>query len=191
VPHVVVLAGPNGAGKTTLAPFLLKDLLGVMEFVNADVLAGGLSAFTPERAALAAGRIMLARLRVLAQQGASFAFETTLASRSFAPFLTHLLERGYQVHIVFLWLPTAERALARVAERVQMGGHDVPEDTVRRRFSAGLRNFFGLYQTLATSWRMYDNSRAGQPRLVARGAGRRATRVYDSSLWSRIVRAVK
>ena len=191
MPHVVVLAGPNGAGKTTLAPFLLKDLLGVLEFVNADVLAGGLSAFTPDRAAFAAGRIMLARLRELARQRASFAFETTLASRSFAPFLTQLRQKDYHVHIVFLWLPTAERALARVAERVQMGGHDVPEDTVRRRFGAGLRNLFALYQPLATTWRMYDNSRAGRPRLVARGAGRRATRIYDPGLWRLIVKSAK
>lgn len=186
VRHVVVLAGPNGAGKTTTAPFLLKDLLGVTEFVNADVVATGLSAFQPERAAMAAGRVMLSRLRALARQDQSFAFETTLASRSFAPWLAQLKQRGYRVHVLFLWLPSADSALARVAERVRMGGHDVPEAVVRRRFAAGLRNFFTLYRPLATTWRVYDNSRAGQPRLVARGAGARTARVVDASTWDQI-----
>jgi len=183
--HVVVLAGPNGAGKTTMAPVLLKDYLGVMEFVNADVVARGLSAFQPEGAAIAAGRVMLSRLRDLAYRRESFAFETTLASRSFAPWLAQLRRNGYKIHLFFLWLPSAESALARVAERVRMGGHGVPEETVKRRFSSGLRNFFTLYRPLATSWRMYDNSQAGGPRLVARSS-RGRTKVVDTRTWTRI-----
>jgi predicted ABC-type ATPase len=161
----------------------------VSEFVNADMVARGLSAFQPERAALAAGRVMLGRLRELARHGQSFAFETTLASRSFAPWLAKLRQRGYRVHVFFLWLPTAESALARVAERVRMGGHAVPESTVRRRFHAGLQNFFTLYRPLAATWRMYDNSQAGGPRLIARGARGRTTRVVDSLTWGRISEA--
>src|SRR6516225_8899139 len=124
-PYAVVLAGPNGAGKSTAAPMILKDALGVDEFVNADVIARGLSGFEPERAAMAAGRIMLARLRELARQRSSFAFETTLASRSFAPWLKDLLATRYQFHLVFLWLPSPDLAVARVAARVREGGHDV------------------------------------------------------------------
>jgi predicted ABC-type ATPase len=181
--HVVVLAGPNGAGKTTLAPKLLRDVLRVGEFVNADVLASGLSAFDPERAAAAAGRVMLQRLHELAEQRVSFAFETTLASRSFAAWLARLREAGYRVHIVFLWLPSADVAVKRVADRFRMGGHAVPEEAVRRRFGAGLRNFFGLYQPLADTWRMYDNSRAGAPRLIANGRRSEVSRIADRVLW--------
>ncbi len=151
-PNVVVLAGPNGAGKSTSAPSILKDALGVDEFVNADVIAQGLSGFEPERVGLAAGRIMLARLRELARQRSSFAFETTLASRSFAPWIADLTRTGYQFHLVFLWLPHPDIAVARVAARVRDGGHDVPEETVRRRYEAGLTNFFRLYQPMATTW---------------------------------------
>ena len=143
-PSVVVLAGPNGAGKSTAAPALLQGTLGVTEFVNADDIARGLSAFNAERAALPAGRVMLARLHELARRRMSFAFETTLASRSFAPWLTGLKRDGYSIHMLFLWLPSADFALDRVADRVRMGGHSVPAETVRRRYRAGIRNFFNL-----------------------------------------------
>jgi predicted ABC-type ATPase len=132
-PNVVVLAGPNGAGKSTSAPSILRDALGVDEFVNADVIARGLSGFEPERAAMAAGRIMLSPLRELARQRRSFAFETTLASRSFVPWLADLIRTGYQFHLVFFWLPHPDMAVARVAARVSEGGHDVPKVTIRRR----------------------------------------------------------
>jgi predicted ABC-type ATPase len=161
-------------------------VLEVAEFVNADVVATGLSAFHPERAAIMAGRVMLGRIRDLARQRSSFAFETTLASRSFAPWLAKLRRSGYMIHVVFLWLPTADAALDRVAERVRMGGHAVPEDTVRRRFAAGLRNFFTLYRPLSATWRMYDNSRAGKPRLIARGTGNRPTRVVSAAIWPKV-----
>jgi predicted ABC-type ATPase len=168
-PHVVVIAGPNGAGKTTAAPFLLRDTLGVTEFVNADTIAQGLSAFEPEQVAVTAGRVMLARLKGLAARRANFAFETTLASRSFAPWLAGLIAGGYAFHLIFLWLPSADFAVSRVAHRVAKGGHAVPEETVRRRYDAGLRNFFSLYQPQSTTWQMYDNSSGSPPRLIAAG----------------------
>jgi predicted ABC-type ATPase len=132
-PGVIVLAGPNGSGKSTSAPSLLKGMLGVTEFVNADVIARGLSGFAPMGAALEASRIMLQRLHDLAGTRTSFAFETTLASKSLAPWLSQLIVEGYDFHLLFLWLPSPEAAIARVRERVQLGGHEVPEDTVRRR----------------------------------------------------------
>jgi predicted ABC-type ATPase len=185
-PNVVVLAGPNGAGKSTSAPSILKDTLGVDEFVNADVIARGLSGFEPERAAMAAGRIMLARLRELARQRRSFAFETTLASRSFAPWLADLIRTGYQFHLVFLWLPNADMAVARVAARVREGGHNVPEDTIRRRYDSGLRNFFQLYQPMATTWKLCDNSEAPRTRLIASGEFDLARLVADQPTWGQI-----
>jgi predicted ABC-type ATPase len=181
-PSVVILAGPNGAGKSTAAPALLHGTLAVNEFVNADVIARELSASDPESAAIAAGRVMLARLRELARQRVSFAFETTLASITFAPWLRDLRASGYDVQLVFLWLPSADFAVERVADRVRAGGHNVPEETVRRRYRAGLRNFFNLYEPLASAWRLYDTS-SPDPRLVAEGLESQPVRVYDEDIW--------
>jgi len=130
-PNVIVIAGPNGSGKSTAAPALLRDYLGITEFVNADVIAQGLSAFGSENVSIQAGRIMLNRLKELASEKADFAFETTLAARSYASWLTKLQQAGYRAHLIYLWLPSAELAIARVANRVQRGGHDIPEDVVR------------------------------------------------------------
>ena len=185
-PLVVVIAGPNGAGKSTTAPSLLRDALQVSEFVNADAIAGGLSAFRPDSVAIPAGRAMLVRIQQLADANMNFAFETTLASRPFVPWLARLKQRGYHVHVLFLWLDSANLAVNRVAGRVRRGGHDVPEQTVRRRYERGMRNFFNLYMSLADSWQMFDNSRAGRPRLIASGHGERAERVANASLWRRI-----
>jgi predicted ABC-type ATPase len=185
-PSVIVLAGPNGAGKSTLAPVLLRGTLGVTHFVNADVIARGLSAFDPDRVALQAGRIMLKRLKELADQHETFAFETTLASRSFAPWIAHLIEAGHRFHLTFIWLPDVEMALQRVRDRVRFGGHDVPAETVRRRYSAGLRNFLELYQPLADSWQVYDNSGQERPRLVALGRRTLVRRVADAKAWKTI-----
>src|SRR5438128_7558540 len=165
-PVVVVLSGPNGAGKSTAAPRLLRGSLKVEEFVNADTLAQGLSAFRPEDVALDAGRIMLRRLDELEDQRKSFGFEASLASHALAGRLARLRTHGYAVHIVFIWLPTADLAIARVAERVRAGGHDVPSETVKRRFSRGLRNFFVLYRPIADPWRLYDESSMRGPELV-------------------------
>ncbi len=187
-PKVVLLAGPNGAGKSTTAAQLLRGTLGVGEFVNADVIARGLSSFNTDEVSMAAGRVMLARLHELAAAERSFAFETTLASRSFAPWIGALKERGYAFLLVFLWLPHAEGAAARVAERVCMGGHSVSPETIRRRFDRGLTNFFGLYRPLATRWWMYDNSVASGPRLIAAGRGLKAGRVADAAIWTGLER---
>lgn len=185
-PRVVLLGGPNGAGKSTSARMLLQGALEVDEFVNADVIAQGLSGFAPERVALTAGRLMLRRLKELAQRKKSFGFESTLASRSFAPWLTNLSAIGYEIHVTFMWLPNEETAVARVAERVRLGGHHVPETTIRRRYWAGLRNFFQLYQPLADTWQMVDNSGSGQPRLIAAGVKHDVMIVKDDENWQEI-----
>ncbi len=186
-PHIVVLAGPNGAGKSTTGPALLRDTLRITEFVDADTIARGLSAFEPEGVALQAGKVMLRRIRELARQRANFAFETTMASRTFAPWLAELKEEGYRVHIIFLWLPSADFAVGRVVDRVRMGGHSVPENVVRRRYGAGLRNFFEMYRPLAETWRVYDNSRPSGPQLIAWGRGTITAGVADKRIWKRIL----
>ncbi len=182
-PSIVILAGPNGAGKSTAAPELLQDELAVSEFVNADVIARGLSAFDPDRAAMAAGRVMLARLNELARQRENFAFETTLASRSFAPWLRDLRASGYAVHLFFLWLSSPELAVERVAHRVRAGGHDVPADTIRRRYSAGIRNLFDLYQPIVTSWAVYNCS-GPRSQLIAEGLDSTPIKIYDRDVWA-------
>lgn len=186
MPNLVVLAGPNGAGKSTLAPAVLQGTLGVEEFVNGDVIARGLSGFKPEGAAIQAGRIMLQRLRELARQRMDFAFETTLASRAFAPWIAGLIEDGYDFRLVYVWLPSADLCIARVADRVQAGGHHVPDDVVRRRYSGGLRNLFELYLPLAQTWQAYDNTNITHSRLVADGHRGRTPIVYDEARWSLI-----
>lgn len=189
--QIVVLAGPNGAGKSTVAPTLLQGVLRVPEFVNADTIAQGLSAFGPDRAAMAAGRIMVGRLKELARKRVSFAFETTLASRSFAPWIADLIESGYEFHLVFLWLPDVDTALARISERVRMGGHSVPEETVRRRYRAGLVNFFRLYQPMTRTWQVLDNSGEEAPRKIAVGRGVSVDIVSDAATWERILRGFR
>ena len=187
-PHVIIIAGPNGAGKSTTAPAILQGALGVTEFVNADTIAAGLSAFNPERAAFHAGRVMLERLQQLSDDGENFAFETTLASKTFAHWLKTLKARGYAFHLFFLWLPSPEYAVARVAERVKMGGHNVPEETIHRRYHAGLINFFSMYQPLADTWRMYDNSAPGVPRLLSFGEHCTVNNIIENNLWEDLSR---
>lgn len=184
MPNIIALAGPNGAGKSTVGSPLLKEILGVSSFVNADVIAQGLSAYEPERAALTAGRIMLKRLRQLANTRQDFAFETTLAGRSYAPWIADLTDRGYVFHLVFLSLPSPEFAVKRVEDRVRRGGHSIPDETVHRRYHAGLRNFFALYRPLATTWRFYDNSRPPPPRLIASGQQSVTRQILDDTSWN-------
>lgn len=179
----MILGGPNGAGKSTAAPSLLRDTLAVTEFVNADTIARGLSAFDPDAVAITAGRFMLARLDALEGARADFAVETTLASRSLATRIERLRDAGYRVHVVFLWLPSADMAVARVRERVRSGGHGVPAPTVRRRYARGLRNFFDLYAPLGDSWRLYDNSLPTAYRLVADGRLDGGPEIRDEATW--------
>jgi len=168
---------------------LLREArLDMRQFVNADEIAAERSPADPAGAALTAGREMLSRLRELAQRRRSFAFETTLASRHFAPWLKRLVERGYSVDILFLWLPSSDVAVARVKSRVILGGHDVPEAMIRRRYQRGLRNFFELYQPLAANWRVYDSAVSRDPLLIAAGSGQTVANVTDPATWEHIRR---
>jgi len=186
-PQVVIIAGPNGAGKSTLAPTILRDTFGLLEFVNADMISAGLSAFNAEAAALDAGRVMLTRLRELAANKQSFAFESTLATRSYAPWISRLAGEGYEFHLLFLWLNAAELAVQRVAERVRNGGHSVSEDIIRRRYSRGLDNLSQLYIPLADTWVVYDNSGTGSPLLIASGEKELTSTVDRPDVWRNVV----
>lgn len=165
--RIVIIAGPNGAGKTTFAREFLPNEAGCPNFVNADLIAAGLSPFEPERAAFRAGRLMLEEIRHHLDLEESFAFETTLAGLTYARMIPLWQQAGYVVKLIFLSLPDPEMALARVAARVMQGGHNVPEAVVRRRFAAGIRNL-GRYRLLVNSWQLYDNS-TSPPELLEEG----------------------
>lgn len=155
---VVIIAGPNGAGKTTFAREFLPNEADCPIFINADLIAAGLSPFQPETVAVRAGRIMLEEIRERVRQRQSFAFETTLSGRTYANMIREWQSIGYHVKLIFLSLPSSEMAVARVAARVSQGGHNVPNDVVRRRFGLGLQNLSNLYKGLADAWILYDNS---------------------------------
>jgi predicted ABC-type ATPase len=166
-PRCIVIAGPNGSGKTTFAREFLPADAGVFNFVNADLIAGGIAPLQPQAAAVAAGRIFLAELERLAAAGDDFAFETTLSGRSHLPRLRRWRERGYRLEMIFLRLSSPAVAVRRIASRVRQGGHDVPRDHVLRRFARGWANFQADYRPLMHAWAVYDNS-GPVPRLLER-----------------------
>lgn len=164
-PRCIVIAGPNGAGKTTFAREYLPLEAGIIRFVNADLIAGGLSPLRPALAAAAAARLVLAEMDRLAEAKIDFAFESTLSGLVYRTRLELWKSSGYRVHIVFLKLNSPELALKRIADRVRQGGHDVPVADVLRRFTRGWMNFQSVYGPLADSWELYDNSES-IPRLL-------------------------
>jgi predicted ABC-type ATPase len=183
-PQVIIIAGSNGAGKTTLAPPLLRDKLGVLEYVNADPIAHGLSGFDPTGVALQAGRVMLNRLHELAEQRKTFAFETTLAAKHYASWLKKLGDDGYTFQLMFVWLRSADLAVERVRARVRARGHNVAEEIVRRRHAAGLKNFWRLYKPLGDAWSVYDNSKTPKTLPIAAGGKGPLVTVLDAAAWA-------
>ena len=157
IKRIVIIAGPNGAGKTTFAREFLPTDASLPNFVNADLIAAGLSPFAPDLAAFKAGRIMLETIAEHVRRGESFSFETTLSGLTYAQMIPVWRASGYLVKLIFLSLPNVELALERVATRVQQGGHNVPEEVIQRRFAHGIKNF-EHYKTLVDSWQLYDNS---------------------------------
>lgn len=186
-PELFVLSGPNGAGKSTTATVLIPESLGIEQFVNADLIAQGLSPFAPASSAIQAGRLMLKRIRELRQQRQSFSFETTLASRYYLRFSKESQDVGYVVHLIYIWLSSVDLALSRIAIRVRQGGHDVPADVVERRYWRGLRNFLGLYRPLADTWTLCDNS-GKDLRVVACGQAGGGETVADAETYEKIKR---
>jgi predicted ABC-type ATPase len=168
---IIIIAGPNGAGKTTFAREYLMKEAHCPDFVNVDLIAAGLSPFDPDRAAIQAGRIMLAEIQRRVRKRESFAFETTLSGHGYARMIQSWRTDGYRVRLIFLSLPDAEMAISRVATRVKQGGPNVSNTVVRRRFEAGLRNFREVYMHLVDKWEWYDSS-GNTPQLISAGTNR-------------------
>lgn len=156
---------PNGAGKTTFAREFLPHEAGCPVFINADLIAAGLSPFAPEVVAIKAGRLMLEEIAEHESRGESFAFETTLSGTGYTRSIPRWRAAGYHVTLIFLSLPTADAAMDRVAERVRQGGHSVPQHVIRRRFDAGRRNFIQIYRDLVDDWVEYDNF-GDEPKII-------------------------
>jgi len=185
MPEIVVIGGPNGAGKSTFAYNLLLSEFGITEFVNADTIALGLSANNYNSVALEAGRIMLKRIKELYSEKKNFAFETTLASKTFIPFLRNAKEVGYKIAIAYFWLESSELAINRIKERVLDGGHDIEEYIVKRRYKRSVHNFRNIYIKLAYEWMIFDNSN-DYPVLIAERFNNEET-VYINNIFKKVM----
>ena len=187
-PVIYVIGGPNGAGKTTFAREFLPAA-NVVEFLNADLLAAGLSPLQPSTMAVRSARLLLGRWRELLALRRNFAFESTLSGRTYAGMLRAARAAGYEVRLCYLWLPNVAMSLGRVRQRVRKGGHDVPEADLRRRFLPSLRNFFSLYLPLADEALLF-NAAGSPPKLIARWQGRTAL-LIEPEIYDRIQKQIE
>jgi predicted ABC-type ATPase len=185
MPTLYILAGCNGAGKTTAAQILLPEIFHCDEFVNADLIAKGISPFNPESVALLSARMMLKRMDTLVSKNCSFVIETTLATKSYVSFIKEIKEQGYNVVILFLWLNSFELAIGRVEKRVAMGGHNIPIDVIERRYKSGIKNFIKLYLPICNSWSAYDNSFI-YPNPIAEGILDVEKNIINFELWNQL-----
>ncbi len=167
-PKIVIIADPNGAGKTTFATDFLPNEAQCPDFLNADLIAAGLSPFRPEAAAMRAGRVLLNEVHDRIKRKTSFAFETTLSGKAYAQAIPEWRKAGYHVKLIFLSLPSAEMAQLRVAARIAQGGHAIPGIIIERRFHAGIEHFHAIYKPLVDAWALYDNS-GDEPHLLDEG----------------------
>jgi len=177
--EIVGLLGPNGAGKTTASFTILPEVLGCKEFINADEIAKGLSPFQPESVAMQAGRIMLARMDELLQKGETFAFETTLATKSYKQKIEWAQANGYEVTLLFFWLDSPNMAKKRVAQRVAEGGHSIPSETIERRYYNGIANLFAIYIDMVDICYIFDNSE-GRKELIAQKERHKDIVIYNN-----------
>ncbi len=185
MPNLYIIAGCNGAGKTTASYTVLPEMLKCKEFVNADEIARGLSPFQPESVAIESGRIMLTRIKELLRSSADFSFETTLSARHFVKLIKEAQKSGYFVSLIFFWLNSTELAMQRVKSRVIAGGHNIPENVIKKRYFSGISNLFKLYIPVSNYWMVIDNS-SSPFRVIAEGQKQKVTKVSDGVIWEKI-----
>ena len=188
--NLYIISGCNGAGKTTASYTVLPEILNCREFVNADEIARGLSPFNPGSVAIEAGKLMLQRIEELLKRNETFSIETTLATRSYVNLVKQAQEQGYSIRLLFFWLSTPELAVKRVAERVSKGGHDIPQDIIRRRYVAGINNLFKLFMPIVNYWAIFDNSETPRKK-VAIGGKDSQTEIVNIELYNNIKNYVK
>lgn len=181
MPKLYIIAGPNGAGKTTFAKEFLPNYAKCSNFVNADLIAAGLSPFSPSNVNIKAGKLLLAEIDNFMAHKVDFAFETTLAGKTYINLIKEAKSKGYHVHILFLWIPNIQLAKERIKQRVKQGGHHVPDADVKRRLDRSLKNFFDLYMPLADGWDIFDNSTM-KPVLVVK-SNEKGLKVFDKGLY--------
>ena len=185
LPKLYIIAGCNGAGKTTASFTILPEVLNCKEFINADEIAKGLSPFQPESVAMQAGRIMLARMDELLQKGETFAFETTLATKSYKQKIEWAQANGYEVTLLFFWLDSPNIAKERVAQRVAEGGHNIPLETIERRYYNGIANLFTIYIDMVDICYIFDNSE-GRKELIAQKERHKDIVIYNNDKFNLI-----
>lgn len=183
--NAYIIAGANGSGKTTFAEEFLPEYVKCPNFVNADLIARGLSPFSPRQAAIKAGKLVLEQIDELSSRGVDFAFETTLAGKTYVKHFQSLKEKGYRLHLFFLWVPTSQLAIARIRDRVAEGGHDVPVEDIKRRFERSIENLFKVYLLFLDTWMLFDNSGI-KPRLIVRNNNGDRD-IFDKDLFQKIV----
>ena len=185
LPKLYIIAGCNGAGKTTASFTILPEVLDCKEFINADEIAKGLSPFQPESVAMQAGRIMLARMDELLQKGETFAFETTLATKSYKQKIEWAQANGYEVTLLFFWLDSPNIAKERVAQRVAEGGHNIPLETIERRYYNGIANLFAIYIDMVDICYIFDNSEGERTPIAKKYKGGKEI-IYNADLYNQM-----
>jgi predicted ABC-type ATPase len=187
MPNLYIIAGCNGAGKTTASYTLLPEMLNCKEFVNADEIARGLSPFQPDKAGIDAGKIMLTRIKELIKSQLDFSFETTLSARHFVNLIKDAQQQGYFVTLVFFWLNSVELAIERVKMRVSDGGHDIPEDTIKKRYKSGIANLIKMYIPVCDYWMVLNNS-VTPFQLISEGLQNNKIEIKEKVIWDKIIK---
>ncbi len=186
MPRLYIISGCNGAGKTTASYSLLPEMLDCSEFVNSDEFAKSLSPFHPENASIQASRYMLLKIRYLLKKRSDFAVETTLATRTLLKTVRMAQAAGYSVTLLYFWLNSPDLAIERVKARVEAGGHNIPEETVKRRYHVGIDYFFHYYSPISDRWILADNSQAPF-RVVAEGSKEDVVNIRDEETYRKIL----